>query len=423
MRDVYVVAVSCTPFGKHPDRGFRDLAAWAIEDLLSDAGEEAGGAVGTELESVWFANCFLGGWGQANVRGQMVLAELVDRGILPRRVPVTNVEGACASGSLALRGAVQDIRAGTAELALAVGVEKMVMPAGGPTAADLLEGCTDNLTRERLLVTYQDAATGLGREFQHKVGQSLFMQTYATQALLHMERYGTTREQLAAGCAKNHAYGALNPLAQYSFTPSPEEVLADREISPPLTRSMCAPIGDGAAAALVCSAERLSKCPPEVRRRAVRVRSAVLSGGTYGRRPDEPTLVAEAAARAYRESGLGPDDIDVVEVHDATSFGEIQQVEMLGFCEVGKGGPFVASGATGPGGRLPVNTSGGLVSKGHPVGATGLSMVYELTTQLRGEAGPRQVPGARIGLAENGGGVIGLEEALCAITILEGTAA
>jgi acetyl-CoA acetyltransferase len=212
--------------------------------------------------------------------------------------------------------------------------------------------------------------------------------------------------------------GALNPKAQYRFELSPEQVLADRPVSWPLTRAMCSPIGDGAAAALLCSEKALRELPAATRERAVRVRASVLTGGKY-RKLDEPGLSRLAAQRAYAAAGLQPSDIDVAEVHDATSFCEIYQAEMLGFCEIGTGGPFVGSGATALGGRIPINTSGGLVSKGHPVGATGLSMVYELTGQLRGECGPRQVRGADIALAENGGGVIGFDEAACAVTLLQ----
>ncbi|GEL20016.1 thiolase family protein [Pseudonocardia asaccharolytica] len=424
MREAYVVAVACTSFGKHREVGFRELARQTLDLLVADAGP-AGGAMATELDSLWFGNCFMGAWGQENLRGQMALVELVDEGRLPARLPVTNVEGACATGSLALHGAVRDVRSGEAELAVALGIEKLVLPeptdAAGPTALRLIEGCTDNLTRDRLVCTYQEAAETMGETFALGADRSLFMDTYATQALLHMKRYGTTREQLAASSAKNHNYGALNPLAQYRFTTTLEDVLADREVAYPLTRSMCSPVGDGAAAALVCSGDWLAAQPAAVRERAVRVRATAAAGGTYQRTPDVPTLSHEAARRAYHRAGLTPSDVDVAEVHDATSFGEILQVEMLGFCPPGHGGAFVADGATGPGGSLPVNTSGGLVSKGHPIGATGLSMAYELTVQLRGEAGARQVPDARIGLAENGGGVLGLEEATCAVTILERT--
>jgi acetyl-CoA acetyltransferase len=233
-----------------------------------------------------------------------------------------------------------------------------------------------------------------------------------------MKAHGTTQRQIAAGAAKNHNMGALNPNAQYQFELSVDDVLNDREVSWPLTRSMCAPIGDGAAAALLCSADYLKTLPKAVQERAVKVKASALSGGKY-RGLDEPGLTRIAARKAYKQAGVGPDDIDVAEVHDATSFCEIYQVEMLEFCAEGKGGPFVEEGNTMLDGKIPVNTSGGLVSKGHPVGATGLSMIHELTTQLRGEAGPRQVKNARLALAENGGGVIGFEEAAACVTILE----
>jgi acetyl-CoA acetyltransferase len=238
------------------------------------------------------------------------------------------------------------------------------------------------------------------------------------QAAWHMKRYGTTQRQIAIACSKNHRNGSLNPKAQYRFEVSVDEVLADRPVSFPLTRSMCSPIGDGAAAAIVCSEDMLASLPRAVQDRAVKVRAQVLSGGKY-RKLDEPGLTRIAAQRAYERAGLKPSDIDVAEVHDATSFCEIYQSEMLGFCADGEGGRLAESGATSLGGKIPINPSGGLVSKGHPVGATGLSMIHELCLQLRGEAGARQVKNARLALAENGGGVMGFDEAACAITILE----
>jgi acetyl-CoA acetyltransferase len=233
-----------------------------------------------------------------------------------------------------------------------------------------------------------------------------------------MDVHGTTQRQIAAAAAKNHNNGALNPLAQYRFTSTIDEVLADREVSYPLTRAMCAPIGDGAAAAVLYSEKAFARLPAEVRDRAVRVAATELTSGVY-RAPDEPSLSRVAADRAYHKAQISPDTIDVAEVHDATAFGEIYQAEMLRFCEVGEGGPFVASGATAIDGRVAFNTSGGLISKGHPVGASGLSMTHEVVVQLRGEAGERQVDGARRGLVENGGGIMGLEEAACVVTVLE----
>jgi acetyl-CoA acetyltransferase len=427
MNEVFVLATAGTRFGRHSGTGFRSLTEEVVRAVLTDSGLGAGGeeALGQEIGTVWFGNCLMHAWGQPNIRGQVATVGLVDAGVLRQRVPVTNVESACATGSVALHGAIKDIRSGETDVALAVGVEKMVLDdaaAAGTDVFTLLEGSTDNLDRSRLEAVYRDAAEDVGATFETGPGRSMFMDTYAVQALEHMKRFGTTQEQIARGAAKNHNYGAQNPLAHHRFTSSVEEVLADRLVAYPYTRSMCAPISDGAAAALVVSADWLAAQPEAVRTRAVRVRATAATGGGYARGPEAPTLTHAAAELAYRRAGITAADLDVVELHDATSFGEILQVEMLGLCPRGQGGAFVAGGATGPGGEIPVNTSGGLVSKGHPIGATGLSMVHEVVTQLRGEAGPRQVDDARIGLVENGGGVLGLEEAACAVTILERSA-
>ncbi|MDI7253190.1 MAG: thiolase family protein, partial [Actinomycetota bacterium] len=210
-------------------------------------------------------------------------------------------------------------------------------------------------------------------------------------------------------------HGSLNPLAQYRKNMSVEEVLEDVLVAYPLTRSMCAPVGDGAAAALLCS-ERALKRYPEAR--PVRILASALASGSLPDSGLEP-IGKRLSKTAYEMAGLGPGDVDVAEVHDATAFGELLQYEELGFCPEGEGGPFAESGATRLGGKLPVNTSGGLECRGHPIGASGIAQVYELVTQLRGEAGPRQVEGARIALAENGGGFIGMGEAAMCIHILE----
>ena len=425
--EVFVLATSSTRFGRLPEASFSELAATVTRQVLADArlGSGVEEDLGAEIGSSWFGNCLMHAWEQTNVRGQMCLTSSVEAGLIPLGVPITNVEAACATGSVALHGAIKDVRSGDADVSLAIAVERM----SGVPAADgieqrsrslqLLRGSTDNLHFARIAETYRDAGRQVGVDFAPAAGRSMFMDTYAIQALLHMQKYGTTKEQVAAGCAKNHQYGALNPLAQYQQAMTVEDVLADVVVTEPFTRAMCAPVGDGAAAALVVSGDWLAAQPEAVRSRALLVRAHAASSGSYLRRSGEPTLTATAAQRAYARAGLKPTDIDVVELHDATSFGEILQAEMLGLCEPGQGGPFVADGATGPGGVVPVNTSGGLVSKGHPIGATGLSMLHEIGLQLRGEAGERQVPEARIGLVENGGGVLGLEEAACAITILE----
>jgi acetyl-CoA acetyltransferase len=424
--DVWIIGSFSSNFGRHPDLDFKDLAREAVTGVLADAA-----LPGDLIESIWFGNCLMhahptaSGRSQAGIRGQASLIEMVDDGTIPTFVPVTNVEGACATGSMAFQSAVREIRAKDVGVALALGVEKTWHvgaesdPAIRNQMFDAYWSGIDNFDVERLLEHYSCGAAEAGTEFDPEApGRTLFMTTYATQAALHMHHYGTTVEQIAAGAAKNHTYGSLNPAAQYRFAMTVDQVLADRPVVHPLTRAMCAPIGDGSAAALVCSSEVLAGLDEAVRSRAIRVAASSLTGGRY-RSFTEQGLSAVAAQRAYQRSGYGPGDIDVAEVHDATSFCEILQVEMLGFCETGQGGPFVGSGATGPEGPIPVNTSGGLVSKGHPVGATGLSMIHELVTQLRHEAGPRQVAEARVALAENGGGVIGFEEAACAVTILD----
>jgi acetyl-CoA acetyltransferase len=362
----------------------------------------------------------MGTFGQRNIRWQVCFTPLVREGRFPERVPMINVEGGCATASLALHGAWKDVLSGQADLSLAIGVEKTLVAGDPARTREIFEGGIDQLDPQEWQEYYRAAGEAAGRPFApNQGGGTVFMDTYAMQAAYHMKTYGTTVQQIAAGASKNHAMGARNPLAQYRFEMTPEQVLADRVVSAPLTRAMCSPIGDGAAAALVCSASFLRGLRPEVRERAVRIRASALSGGKY-RRLDEPGLSQVAAGKAYRMSGLGPEAIHVAEVHDATSFCEIFQSEMLGFCPPGRGGPFVASGASALGGKLPVNLSGGLVSKGHPVGATGLSMIHELTLQLRGGAGTRQAAGARVALAQNGGGVIGFDEAVCSVIILEG---
>ncbi len=418
--EVWIIGTHSTAFGKMPEVGFKELTRQTVLGVGLDAGIDL-----QEVDFAYVGNCLAGaGFGMDSIRGQSWMLELVDEGLFPERVPVINVEGACATASMALHSAYKDVRSGESDVALAVGVEKTYLPGADADPEikarmfDLFAKGVDQETLPRLEQHYRDVGVRSGVPFETGPGRTMFMDTYAMQAALHMQRHGTTQRQIAAGSAKNHNYGALNPLAQYRFETSIDQVLEDREVSFPLTRSMCAPTGDGAAAALVVSGDVLAGLPEAVRARAVRIAATAFSGGKY-RSVDEPGLSRVAAAKAYTSSGLKPSDVDVAEVHDATSFCEIYQVEMLGLCPDGEGGPFVESGATGPDGPVPVNTSGGLVSKGHPVGATGLSMIHELVTQLRGEAGPRQVPEARIALAENGGGVIGLEEAACSVVILE----
>ena len=419
MNSVYIIGTACTPFGKQAHKSFQDLTREAYLGVLADAGLQHREA--TLIEQAWFGNCGMGQWGQGGIRGQVCFTPLVEEGLFPERVPMVNVEGGCATASFAFHGAVKDILSGQVQVSLALGVEKLVSPDDPARVPAIFATAIDQLEPERWHAYYTRAGEAAGKPFETGPGRTVYMDTYAMQAAWHMKTYGTSQRQIAVGAAKNHHHGSLNPLAQYRFELTVEEVLADRPVSWPLTRAMCSPMGDGAAAALLCSEAALAHFPPAARSRAVKVRASELSGGKY-RRLDEPGLSRIAADKAYARAGLAPGDIDLVELHDATSFSEIYQLEMLRLCPEGRGGPFVESGATALGGRLPVNVSGGLVSKGHPVGATGLSMVHETCLQLRGEAGPRQVQGAAIGLIENGGGVMGFDEAACAVHILEKSA-
>lgn len=414
MENIYIIGASSTRFQKWPDKSYKDLTREAYLAVLEDTGLDDGGPI----EIAWFGNCGMWTEQQGSVRGQICFTPLVREGLFPERVPMINVEGACATASMALNGAWKEIASGQAEVALAIGVEKTYFPDAPEKTTALYQGGIDVFDPDEWRDYYKAAGDAAGKPFEPGPGRTIFMDTYAMQASYHMKKYGTTQRQIAASAAKNHCNGARNPKAQYSFELTVDQVLEDRPITYPLTRSMCAPIGDGAAAAILCSESYLRSRPKEVQERAVRVAATTLSGGKY-RSLDEPGLSRTAAQKAYKMAGLSPEDIDLAEVHDATSFCEIYQCEMMGFAEDGKGGALVESGGTAIGGKIPVNASGGLVSKGHPVGATGLSMIDELVTQLRGEAGERQVEGARRALAENGGGVIGFDEAACSVIILE----
>jgi acetyl-CoA acetyltransferase len=398
-----------TPTGKFLDRSIKQLTADAVNAALADAGLAV-----ADIQAAYFSNATQGVLeGQTMVRGQIALRPLGIEGI-----PVYNLENACASASSAFNLAVQAVRSGEVEVALAVGAEKMFCTDKAKMFS-VFDGAWDLQDIEANKTTL--LAMGRGIEppegSTSKATYSLFMDIYAAFGRFHMREFGTTQRQFAAVAAKNHGHSAHNPLAQYRNTYTVEQVLAAPPITYPLTLPMCAPISDGAAAAIVCSESALARLAD--RRRAVRVLASVVATGST-RRPEDVGrhITVKASRLAYERAGVGPQDISVAEVHDATAIGEIVQSENLGFCEFGAGGALAESGATTIGGRIPINTSGGLESKGHPIGATGIGQLHELVTQLRGEAGSRQVQEARLAMAENGGGLYGIEEAVCAITIL-----
>ncbi len=410
MEAVYVLGVGMTPFGRHPGSSVRDMATAAVTEALADAGIAA-----RDVGAVTFANAVQGAMeGQFGIRGQVALRDLPFDA-----VPIINVENACASATTALHLAMMQVQSGQTDIALAVGAEKMVHPDSDLSMA-AFEGSWDRADRDavidRLRALGQGMATPPG-ESERETPHTVFMDVYGAFAKFHMARYGTTQRQLALIASKNHGHSVHNTRSQYRKAFTVDEVLAARLIAWPMTLPMCSPISDGAAAAVVVSAAKARELGLS---RAALIRAAVLMNG--GRRADddlERHISRRASQKAYAMAGLGPRDIDLVECHDATAFGELQQSELLGFCPLGGGGALAESGATTIGGRIPFNPSGGLESKGHPIGATGLGQIFELVTQLRGEAGPRQVDGARIAMAENGGGLMGVEEAAVAITILE----
>lgn len=411
---VYLIGGYSTAFGKMPQRSYKDLTAEAVLGAISDAGM----ADGLEVERIWFGSAAMAAWGQGSVRGQVCLGPLFRNGTLADHTPVNNVENACATSTSALYGAWVDILAGQCDIALVAAVDKLIPPPGQKPDLSGLAAGIDQQDPDEWIAMYSHAGEILDKPFETGADRSLFMDMDALQALAFMKRSDVTPDHLAITAAKTHNYGVDNPRAQYRFSMTPESVMADRPVSWPLTRAMCAPVGDGAAALVLCSEAALKRMPAPVRERAVKIRTCTLAGGRY-RDVFEEGLSEVVARRAYASAQVAPDDIDLAEVHDATAYLEVYQVAALGFAPRGATGRYVADGETGPGGRTPINTSGGLLSKGHPIGPTGASMIYELMVQLRGEAGPRQVKDARLGLAENSGGIVGFDHAVSAVTILE----
>ncbi|MBL7061858.1 MAG: thiolase family protein [Dehalococcoidia bacterium] len=389
MREVAVSGVSMTRFGKYMEKGLRELSAEVILGAANDAG--------IDLKDIQFASVgnSLAGLitGQESVRGQVILKEVGLGGI-----PVTNVENACATSSTAFFECWMAVASGYCDVALALGVEKLF--------------CGDTARSNAALATCIDV------DVEGRMGFS-FLGWYAAEARSHMETYGTTQEQMAKVSVKSHKNGSLNPYAQYQKEVSIEEVLSSRPIAWPITLLMCAPIGDGAAAAILTSKDIARRHTSE----PITIASSELTSGRIldCRRAESAGALTEMLAKkSYEKSGIGPEDLGVVELHDAFSPAEISIYEDLGLCNRGEGGRLVDEGKTEIGGTIPVNTSGGLAAKGHPVGATGIAMITEIVWQLRGLAGKRQVePRPKVGLVQNGGGLVAGEYAADAIHILK----
>jgi acetyl-CoA acyltransferase len=400
MQEVRVVGAGMSRFGKFLDRGLRDLAEEAVRNTLEDTGIDI-----KDIQAAYVSNSVAGLiTGQETIRGQVVLRRTGLMGI-----PIVNVENACASASTAFHLGWTAVAAGMYDCVLALGVEKL----SDPDKAKSLRAFNSAVDVSELA----EIEKRIGRSGEEASGRSLFMDLYismlSTGASSNEGTIGRiTREQMALVSVKNHYHGSLNPYAQYREEVTLEQVLQSRSVVGPLTVLMCSPLGDGAAAVLIVSDEYARNKGL----RGPRVDASVLVSGRGDDRSMEPST-RRAAARAYTMAGIGPEDIDLAEVHDAVAPAEIGIYEDLCFCAPGEGARLIEDRVTWLGGRLPVNTSGGLLSRGHPIGATGLGQIVEVVWQLQEKGGKRQVQNCKVGLTQNGGGHIGFDAAAMAVHI------
>ena len=399
-QDVWIIGASMTRFGRYPDQDSIDLASTAALAALADA-----------QATIFDVNVLAAG---SLMEASAMLGQRLQKQIGQTGIPVYNVANACATGATAVRAGILAIKAGEADTALAVGVEQMgkmglLGPAGQARSAP-------------------SAFTPSGRygsvmPVEGVLGTQLMPGVFAQAGMEYAARHdGVGFEQFAKVAEKNHAHSALNPLAQYRKAFSLEEVMGADMVAYPNTLLMCCPTGDGAAAVVLCSDAKLKTLDPDVRRRAVKISASVLTSDPFVEsdtaQPDVSTLTRLAAAAAYEQAGVAPQDLDLVELHDCFATAELIHYENLQLCEPGGAGDFIDRRAPWRDGDTPVNVSGGLISKGHPIGATGIANLFEVTTHLRGEAGDRQIEGAKVGLTH----VIGLGSA-CAVHVLERAAA
>ncbi|MBW2360731.1 MAG: thiolase family protein [Deltaproteobacteria bacterium] len=395
-----VAGVAMTRFGKHLDKSLKQLGGEPVLEAVKDAGIEL-----SDIEAAYVGNCAAGTvTGQESIRGQVILSSI---GL--GKVPIINIENACGSSSTALNQASMMVSAGYYDVVLVVGVEKLYHENKAITYS-AFSGAVDVEERDKFI-----AEVTAGQSEGSGQTRSVFADFYGVMARDHMKEYGSTPEHFAMVSAKNSFHGSLNPKAQFTQVMTVEEVLAQPMITPPLTRPMICPVADGGAAAVIVSerkARQLGIAKP------VRLVSSVVH--SYFDHPPgaEENVSSLCIEEAYYEAGVGPSDLDVVELHDSSAPCEILVYEGLHLCTPGDSVKLLADGETKLGGRIPVNTSGGLLRKGHPVGATGVAQILELTHQLQGRAGKRQVEGASVALAHNGGGTIDGEVAAMNINIL-----
>jgi benzoylsuccinyl-CoA thiolase BbsB subunit len=376
MRDVAVIGVGMTRIGKFPDRMLSAMGREAVLAAIKDAGVPP-----KEIQAA-YSGTLLGG----SLLGQRIFKDLGMTGI-----PISNMENACSSGSSAMREGWLGVASGLYDMVIAVGAEQLSALGGGtlPLAMEDLE-----------------------------VNQGMVMPAlYAMRARRYMENYGATAEDLAKVVVKSRRCAAKNPHAQFNKETTVEQVLSSRMIADPLTLFMCCPTGDGAAAVVLCSLDKARKYTSH----PILIKGSVLVSGKFTngfRDMTTPEITVRASKMAYEMAGLGPKDVSLAEVHDAFSIAELLYYEALGFCAPGEAPKLLAEGATDISGRIPVNPSGGLISKGHPTGATGLAQTTEIVMQLRGQAGARQVKNAKVGLTHcTGGGIYGLDHGACSIHV------
>lgn len=407
MEEVAVIGVGMTRFGKFLDKSIKDLVREAVEDALGD-----GGVKKNQIEAAYVGNAVAGLiTGQEMIRGQVALSAMgIDA------IPIYNVESACASSSAAFNLGWTAVAAGIHDCVLVVGCEKLFhqdkmksFQALG-TAVDLEKGLEYFKEAEKHSTSGEKIISeGSGQQ------RSIFMDMYAFLIKEYMRKYTLTQKHFAMLAVKSHKNGALNPHAQYQKEVTLEEVLGSGDVVYPLTRMMCSPIGDGASAAVLCKKSLVSKFKTQ----PVWVAGSVLGSGkiSFG---EGDSVTKRLGPKIFEMAGIGPEDIDVIEVHDATSPSEIMSLIELGICPGDQAVEWIEKGHMELSGKMPTNPSGGLATKGHPIGATGCAMIYEIVKQLRGEAGTRQVLNKpKVGMTHNGGGILGIDAASMALHIFK----
>jgi len=406
MRDVAVIGVGMTRFGKFLDKGIKDLVREAVEGALGDSGIRKKG-----IEAAYMGNAVAGLMtGQEMIRGQVTLSAMgIDE------IPIYNVESACASSSSAFNLGWMSVASGIHDCVLVVGFEKLFDEDKMKSFRALGTGVDVEKCLDYFRQAEEQSASG-EKIFHEGWGEkrSIFMDMYAFLIKGYMKKYGLTQEHFAKLAVKSHKNGSLNPHAQYQQEVSLEEVLQSGEVVYPLTRMMCAPIGDGAAAAILCAKSKVARYTTK----PVWVAASLVGSGKVTFDTND-SVTRRLSRKIFEAAGIGPQDIDLIEVHDATSPSEIMFLIELGICPGEEAGKWIDEGYLNLNGRMPSNTSGGLATKGHPVGATGCGMIYEVVKQLRLEAGKRQVMDPKIGMTHNGGGIIGIDAAAMALHVFK----